>query len=43
VRHITALFWLPAGARRLARQFGGNSTQVFFLTWFPTYLVTARA
>src|SRR4029078_2201549 len=23
-------------------QFGGNSTQVFFLTWFPTYLVTAR-
>jgi ACS family D-galactonate transporter-like MFS transporter len=24
-------------------QFGGNSTQVFFVTWFPTYLVTARA
>jgi ACS family D-galactonate transporter-like MFS transporter len=23
-------------------QFGGNSTQVFFVTWFPTYLVTAR-
>ena len=23
-------------------QFGGNSTQVFFLTWFPTYLVTQR-
>jgi ACS family D-galactonate transporter-like MFS transporter len=23
-------------------QFGGNSIQVFFLTWFPTYLVTAR-
>jgi len=23
-------------------QFGGNSTQVFFLTWFPTYLVTER-
>jgi ACS family D-galactonate transporter-like MFS transporter len=23
-------------------QFGGNSTLVFFLTWFPTYLVTAR-
>ena len=23
-------------------QFGGNSTQVFFLTWFPTYLVSAR-
>ena len=23
-------------------QFGGNSTQVFFITWFPTYLVTAR-
>jgi ACS family D-galactonate transporter-like MFS transporter len=23
-------------------QFGGNSTQVFFVTWFPTYLVEAR-
>jgi ACS family D-galactonate transporter-like MFS transporter len=23
-------------------QFGGNSTQVFFLTWFPTYLITQR-
>jgi ACS family D-galactonate transporter-like MFS transporter len=23
-------------------QFGANSTLVFFLTWFPTYLVTAR-
>ena len=23
-------------------QFAGNSTLVFFLTWFPTYLVTAR-
>jgi MFS transporter, ACS family, D-galactonate transporter len=23
-------------------QFGGNSTQVFFLTWFPIYLVTQR-
>jgi ACS family D-galactonate transporter-like MFS transporter len=23
-------------------QFGGNSIQVFFLTWFPTYLVTER-
>jgi len=23
-------------------QFGGNSTLVFFLTWFPTYLVTER-
>jgi ACS family D-galactonate transporter-like MFS transporter len=23
-------------------QFGGNSTLVFFLTWFPTYLVSAR-
>ena len=23
-------------------QFGGNSTQVFFLTWFPTYLVRER-
>lgn len=23
-------------------QFGGNSTQVFFLTWFPTYLVNVR-
>jgi MFS transporter, ACS family, D-galactonate transporter len=23
-------------------QFGGNSTQVFFVTWFPTYLVNER-
>jgi ACS family D-galactonate transporter-like MFS transporter len=23
-------------------QFGGNSTQVFFVTWFPTYLVNVR-
>jgi ACS family D-galactonate transporter-like MFS transporter len=23
-------------------QFGGNSTLVFFLTWFPTYLITQR-
>jgi ACS family D-galactonate transporter-like MFS transporter len=23
-------------------QFGGNSTQVFFVTWFPTYLVNQR-
>jgi MFS transporter, ACS family, D-galactonate transporter len=23
-------------------QFAGNSTLVFFLTWFPTYLITAR-
>jgi ACS family D-galactonate transporter-like MFS transporter len=23
-------------------QFGGNSTLVFFLTWFPTYLATER-
>jgi ACS family D-galactonate transporter-like MFS transporter len=23
-------------------QFGGNTTQVFFVTWFPTYLVRAR-
>ena len=23
-------------------QFGGNSTLVFFLTWFPTYLSTER-
>jgi ACS family D-galactonate transporter-like MFS transporter len=23
-------------------QFGGNSTQVFFLTWFPTYLINER-
>jgi ACS family D-galactonate transporter-like MFS transporter len=23
-------------------QFGGNSTLVFFLTWFPTYLMTER-
>jgi ACS family D-galactonate transporter-like MFS transporter len=24
-------------------QFGANSTQVFFVTWFPTYLVTRAA
>jgi ACS family D-galactonate transporter-like MFS transporter len=46
----TAFSW--AQVRRLLRfrqiwgacigQFGGNSTLVFFLTWFPTYLASAR-
>lgn len=45
-----ALNWRDAG-RLLARrqmwgiclgQFAGNSTLVFFLTWFPTYLATER-
>ena len=38
---VTALFEnLEAGAS--IGQFGGNSTQVFFVTWFPTYLVNVR-
>ena len=46
----TRLDW-PAAARLVRHrrmwgicigQFAGNSTLVFFLTWFPTYLVTQR-
>lgn len=49
-REQTAFSW--ARVRALLRyrqmwgaclgQFGGNSTLVFFLTWFPTYLATER-
>ena len=49
-RETTAFSW--ARVRSLLRfrqmwgaclgQFGGNSTLVFFLTWFPTYLATER-
>jgi len=41
-RHITALLGRRQVLGASLGQFGGNSTQVFFLTWFPTYLVTAR-
>jgi len=41
-RHITALLGCRQVLGASLGQFGGNSTQVFFLTWFPTYLVTAR-
>jgi len=46
----TAFSWSDIGALLKHRQiigasigqFGGNSTLVFFLTWFPTYLATER-
>src|SRR4029077_8372506 len=41
-RHIGRLLRCRQVAGASLGQFGGNSTQVFFLTWFPTYLVTAR-
>jgi ACS family D-galactonate transporter-like MFS transporter len=41
-RHIAALLRCRQVLGASLGQFGGNSTQVFFLTWFPTYLVTAR-
>ena len=41
-RHIAALLRHRQVIGASIGQFGGNSTQVFFLTWFPTYLVTAR-
>ncbi len=41
-RHIGALLKHRQIAGASIGQFGGNSTLVFFLTWFPTYLVTAR-
>ena len=40
--HITALLRCRQVLGASLGQFGGNSTQVFFVTWFPTYLVTAR-
>jgi len=41
-RHIVALLRRRQVLGASIGQFGGNSTQVFFVTWFPTYLVTAR-
>jgi ACS family D-galactonate transporter-like MFS transporter len=41
-RYITALLGRRQVLGASLGQFGGNSTQVFFVTWFPTYLVTAR-
>jgi ACS family D-galactonate transporter-like MFS transporter len=41
-RHIGALLRHRQVVGASIGQFGGNSTLVFFLTWFPTYLVTAR-
>jgi MFS transporter, ACS family, D-galactonate transporter len=41
-RHIGALLKHRQIIGASIGQFGGNSTLVFFLTWFPTYLVTAR-
>jgi ACS family D-galactonate transporter-like MFS transporter len=46
----SAFSWAQMGRLLRARQvwgvclgqFGGNSTLVFFLTWFPTYLATER-
>jgi ACS family D-galactonate transporter-like MFS transporter len=41
-RHVGALLKHRQVLGASIGQFGGNSTQVFFVTWFPTYLVTAR-
>ena len=41
-RHIGALLRHRQILGAAIGQFGGNSTQVFFVTWFPTYLVTER-
>jgi ACS family D-galactonate transporter-like MFS transporter len=41
-RHVRALLRRRQVLGASLGQFGGNSTQVFFVTWFPTYLVTAR-
>jgi ACS family D-galactonate transporter-like MFS transporter len=41
-RHVAALLRHRQVIGASIGQFGGNSTLVFFLTWFPTYLVTAR-
>jgi ACS family D-galactonate transporter-like MFS transporter len=41
-RHVKALLKHRQVVGASIGQFGGNSTLVFFLTWFPTYLVTAR-
>jgi MFS transporter, ACS family, D-galactonate transporter len=41
-RHIGALLRHRQVVGASIGQFGGNSIQVFFLTWFPTYLITER-
>jgi MFS transporter, ACS family, D-galactonate transporter len=41
-QHIAALLRHRQVVGASIGQFGGNSTLVFFLTWFPTYLVRAR-
>jgi ACS family D-galactonate transporter-like MFS transporter len=41
-RHVRSLLRHRQIVGASIGQFGGNSTLVFFLTWFPTYLVTAR-
>lgn len=41
-QHIGALLRHRQVVGASIGQFGGNSTLVFFLTWFPTYLVRAR-
>lgn len=41
-RHVGALLKHRQIVGAAIGQFGGNSTQVFFVTWFPTYLVEAR-
>jgi ACS family D-galactonate transporter-like MFS transporter len=40
--HVAALLRHRQVVGASIGQFGGNSTLVFFLTWFPTYLVTER-
>src|SRR5204863_633197 len=40
--HIVAMLRCRQVLGASLGQFGGNSTQVFFVTWLPTYLVTAR-
>jgi ACS family D-galactonate transporter-like MFS transporter len=41
-RHIRFLFSQRQIVGASIGQFAGNSTMVFFLTWFPTYLATER-
>jgi MFS transporter, ACS family, D-galactonate transporter len=41
-RHIRFLFSKRQIVGASIGQFAGNSTMVFFLTWFPTYLATER-
>jgi len=41
-RHVKFLFSQRQIVGASIGQFAGNSTMVFFLTWFPTYLATER-